>query len=193
MKLGIKEYKLITLDEESKIPETLKFHMICSRNDEKIYALLTILNNIIKSDELTLLFTPTKYHCEYIYDFLKLFGVDSIYIHGSMEQDIRNMNIEKFRNRKVKLLIVTDLAARGLDIPMLDNVINFNFPDRTKLFIHRVGRTGRAGREGRVFSIVSANDIPYFYDLKVILGREIYFKCNNKEELKESKENPKIV
>jgi len=193
MKLGIKEYKLIALDEESKIPETLKFHMICSRNDEKLYALLVLLNNIIRKDELTLLFTPTKFHCEYLYEFLKLFEIQSIYIHGNMDQDLRTMNIDKFRRRKVKILIVTDLAARGLDIPLLDNVINFNFPDRPKLFIHRVGRTGRAGRDGRVFSIVSAEDIPYFYDLKVILGREIYFKCENKEQLKKSRENPKIV
>jgi ATP-dependent RNA helicase DDX54/DBP10 len=76
---------------------------------------------------------------------------------------------------------------------MLDNVINFNFPDRPKLFIHRVGRTGRAGKDGKVFSIVSAGDIPYFYDLKVILGREIFFKCENVEQLKRSREDTKIV
>ena len=121
MKLGIKEYKLVTLDEESKIPETLKFHMLCARHDDKLYTLLVLLNTIIKNDDLTLIFAPTKFHCEYIHEFLKLFDIETMYIHGNMDQDLRTLNIEKFRKRKVRLLVVTDLAARGLDIPMLDN------------------------------------------------------------------------
>lgn len=67
----------------------------------------------------------------------------------------RKINIGKFRAGKVALLIVTDVAARGLDIPLLDNVINYDFPAKPKLFVHRAGRVARAGRPGSAYSFLT--------------------------------------
>ena len=101
-----------------------------------------------------------------------------------MEQELRNRNLEDFRKGKTKILIVTDVAARGIDIPLLDNVVNFDFPDTQKLFIHRVGRTARAGRQGRVFNLVSVDDLPYFFDVKYYLGKS-FILSTDKEHAKE--------
>lgn len=66
-------------------------------------------------------------------------GVECAYIYSSLDQTARKINIGKFVNRKAMVLLVTDVAARGIDIPLLDNVINYNFPSKAKLFLHRVG------------------------------------------------------
>lgn len=66
-------------------------------------------------------------------------GVDCAYIYSSLDQTARKINIGKFVHRKAMVLLVTDVAARGIDIPLLDNVINYNFPSKAKLFLHRVG------------------------------------------------------
>ena len=65
----------------------------------------------------------------------------------------RKINTAKFATKKVNVMVVTDLAARGIDIPMLDNVINYHFPSKSKLFVHRVGRVARAGRQGTAYSL----------------------------------------
>lgn len=175
MKTGIREYKLINIDEENKIPDKLKIHLIHSRSEEKKFALISLLtNNIIDTRrESTLIFVSTKYHCEYIHEFLKFWRINSSYIYGQMDQELRNKNLENFRKKYINILVVTDVAARGLDIPMLENVINFDFPDTTKLFIHRVGRTARAGREGRVFNLINPSELAYFFDIKVSLGKSM--------------------
>ena len=69
-------------------------------------------------------------------------------------------------------MVVTDLAARGLDIPLLDNVINYEFPAKSKLFIHRVGRVARAAREGVAYSLLAQDELAYYVDLQLFLGGE---------------------
>lgn len=73
------------------------------------------------------------------FQILTYAGIDSTYIYSSLDPSARKINVAKFQHKKVKVLIVTDLAARGIDIPLLDNVINVNFPAKSKLFVHRVG------------------------------------------------------
>ena len=74
---------------------------------------------------------------------LTLEGVECAYIYSALDQTARKINIGKFVHRKAMVLIVTDVAARGIDIPLLDNVINYNFPSKAKLFLHRVGEPPR--------------------------------------------------
>ena len=67
-------------------------------------------------------------------------GIPNTYIYSSLDQAARTASTDKFRNKKASVMLVTDLAARGIDIPLLDNVINYNFPSKPKLFVHRVGK-----------------------------------------------------
>lgn len=76
-------------------------------------------------------------------------------------------------------MIVTDVAARGIDIPFLDNVINFNFPGKPKLYVHRVGRVARAGRTGFAYSLVSSDELPFLQDLHLFLGKGIKIAQSN--------------
>jgi ATP-dependent RNA helicase DDX54/DBP10 len=100
---------------------------------------------------------------EYINSILALSNFESTMIYGSMDQTARKINLANFRNGKTKILIVTDLAARGIDIPLLDNVINYDFPSKPKLFVHRVGRVARMGRTGTAYSLVSIDEVCFFF------------------------------
>jgi superfamily II DNA/RNA helicase len=94
-------------------------------------------------------------------------------VHGNMDQGARVEAIAHFRKRMARVLIVTDVAARGIDLPDLDVVINYDMPSAPKIFIHRVGRVGRAGRQGLALNLVAADEAPYMIDTLLFLGRGI--------------------
>ena len=101
----------------------------------------------------------TKHSSKRIY--LKLRVKDCILvnaIHGNVRQNKRLNILNKFRNQKFTVLIATDIAARGLDIPHIEHVINYDLPQRTEDYIHRIGRTARAGKKGSALSFVSESD-----------------------------------
>ncbi|KAI0225007.1 ATP-dependent RNA helicase dbp10 [Massospora cicadina] len=122
----------------------------------------------------TIIFVATKHHVEYISSVLKHAGYDVGSLYGSMDQVARQSQIRRFRDQQVPLFVVTDVAARGIDIPILENVINYDFVDQSKVFIHRVGRVARAGRRGWAYSFVTTDDLAYFYDLQLFLGRSLF-------------------
>lgn len=98
-----------------------------------------------------------------------------------MDAAARKINTARFRLNQVSVLIVTDIAARGIDIPSLDYVVNVHFPGKPKLFVHRVGRCARAGRHGTAISLVSTDDEAHLLDLFLFLNRP--FDISNKNEI----------
>ncbi|EPS33025.1 hypothetical protein PDE_07986 [Penicillium oxalicum 114-2] len=121
----------------------------------------------------TIIFTATKHHVDYIYSLLIEAGYATSYAYGSLDQLARKIQVENFRKGISNILVVTDVAARGIDIPILANVINYDFPSQPKIFVHRVGRTARAGRTGWSYSLVRDADAPYLLDLQLFLGRRL--------------------
>ncbi|KAK9748871.1 hypothetical protein RND81_02G086700 [Saponaria officinalis] len=172
-KAGLRDPHLIRLDVDSRISPDLTMTFITLRQEEKYAALLYLIREVIKSDEQTLIFVSTKHHVEFLRLLLELEGIVSSVCYGGMDQDARNINVSKFRARKTMLLIVTDVAARGIDIPLLDNVINWDYPPRPKIFVHRVGRVARAGRTGSAYSLVTSEDMAYVLDLHLFLSKPI--------------------
>ncbi|XP_022189582.2 ATP-dependent RNA helicase DDX54 [Nilaparvata lugens] len=170
---GLVDPVLVRLDVESKIPTTLGLSFVCCNTDEKDAALLCLLKHAIHRDSQTIIFAATRHHVEYIYKMLQLAGITSTYIYSNLDPTARKINAAKFQTRKVKTLVVTDVAARGIDIPHLDAVINYNFPEKPKLFVHRVGRCARAGRDGHAYSLVSSGETCYLLDLLLFLGRPL--------------------
>ncbi|XP_057675549.1 ATP-dependent RNA helicase DDX54 [Corythoichthys intestinalis] len=170
---GLTEPVLIRLDVDSKLSEQIKLSFFHLRVDDKPALLLHLLRHVVKPQEQTVVFAATKHHVEYIRELLSSEGVECAYIYSALDQTARKINIGKFVHRKAMVLIVTDVAARGIDIPLLDNVINYNFPSKSKLFLHRVGRVGRAGRSGTAYSMVCPDEVPFVFDLHLFLGRPL--------------------
>ncbi|KAL2831669.1 ATP-dependent RNA helicase dbp10 [Aspergillus pseudoustus] len=121
----------------------------------------------------TIVFAATKHHVDYLYSLLKEAGFAVSYVYGSLDQTARKIQVQNFRTGISNILVVTDVAARGIDIPILANVINYDFPSQPKIFVHRVGRTARAGRKGWSYSLVRDADAPYLLDLQLFLGRKL--------------------
>lgn len=170
---GLTEPMLIRLDVESKLSEQLKLAFFHVRGDDKPAVLLHLLRCVVKPQDQTVVFVATKHHTEYLKELLTSQGICCTHIYSSLDQTARKINIAKFAHGKCQVLLVTDVAARGLDIPMLDNVINYSFPAKSKLFLHRVGRVARAGRSGTAYSLVAPDEMPYIFDLHLFLGRPL--------------------
>ncbi|KAK1328666.1 hypothetical protein QTO34_012240 [Cnephaeus nilssonii] len=170
---GLTEPVLIRLDVDAKLNEQLKTSFFLVREDTKAAVLLHLLRNVVRPQDQTVVFVATKHHAEYLSELLTTQRVSCAHIYSALDQTARKINLAKFTHGKCSTLIVTDLAARGLDIPLLDNVINFSFPAKGKLFLHRVGRVARAGRSGTAYSLVAPDEVPYLLDLHLFLGRAL--------------------
>lgn len=104
---------------------------------------------------LTLIFCNTKRQCDKLVEDLQARGYTSDALHGDFRQNIRDKVMEKFRNRKIDILVATDVAARGLDVDEIDVVFNYDIPQDPEFYVHRIGRTARAGRPGVAITFVS--------------------------------------
>jgi superfamily II DNA/RNA helicase len=100
-------------------------------------------------------------------------GFSAIALHGDMDQRSRTNALESFRKGEVTLLIASDVAARGLDIPDVSHVFNFDVPHHAEDYVHRIGRTGRAGRSGAAFTIASSADGKSLAAIEKLTGRKI--------------------
>jgi len=121
----------------------------------------------------TLVFAATKHAVEYLTMLLMDAGYTVSQIYGSLDQTNRSMQLADFREGRTNILVVTDLASRGIDIPLLENVINYDFPVGSRSFVHRVGRTARAGRRGWAYSLMTNHELPHLLDLELFLTRPL--------------------
>lgn len=136
-----------------------------------------------------IIFTETCQSAQKLAVFLRHLGMTSIALHGSMSQPQRLGALNAFRAGQKKVLVATDVAARGLDIPAVDVVINFDIPKHSKDYIHRVGRTARAGRTGRAVTLVTQYDVEAFQRIEMLLGHKLdEFKEVNEESALEGHE-----
>ena len=155
--------------------------------------------NELPTKHSTVVFVPTRHHVEYISLLLRNAGYLVSFTYGSLDQHARGQQLYRFRSGMTSILVVTDVAARGLDIPILANVVNYTFPASSKIFVHRVGRTARAGNEGWAYSIISDREVPYLLDLELFLGKKVLLtsmheqKCELlKNKLQSEYTEPKI-
>lgn len=137
-----------------------------SRKDEYLVYLLSSLYPGLP----TIIFTRTQAKTQELTYLLRQLGLSAIPIHGSLSQPARMAALNKFKSRARNILVATDVAARGLDIPSVDLVINYDLPDDSKAFVHKVGRTARAGRSGRAISFVSQYDAELWQRIEKALG-----------------------
>ena len=124
----------------------------------------SFLVHLLKKEKhgLVMVFCNTRHNTDFIAKNLKNLGMEVLAIHGGLTQDKRNRIMEKFNDKKVYILVCTDIAARGLDIKGISHVYNYDIPKTSKDYIHRIGRTARAGKEGIAINIVSDRDYDNF-------------------------------
>ncbi len=120
-----------------------------------------------------LVFSKTKHGANRLSKKLDKAGISSSAIHGDKSQGARTNALAGFKKGDVKVLVATDIAARGLDIPLLPHVINYDLPKVAEDYVHRIGRTGRAGASGEAISLVSGEDAPLVRGIEKLLGEKI--------------------
>ena len=133
------------------------------------------LRRLIRSENVTnaLIFCNRKRDVEILYKSLAKHGFDAVRLHGDMSQPARTETLDKFKRGEVRLMVCSDVAARGLDIKGLSHVFNFDVPMHSEDYVHRIGRTGRAGREGHAFTLAAPIDGKYVASIEKLLGGAI--------------------
>src|SRR5690606_6144248 len=116
-------------------------------------------------------FCNRKSEVDIVAKSLKKHGFDAAAIHGDLDQSTRMRTLESFRKGELKLLVASDVAARGLDIPAVSHVFNYDVPHHADDYVHRIGRTGRAGRTGEAFMIVTPADSKNLDKVLKLIGK----------------------
>ena len=120
-----------------------------------------------------LVFSRTKHGANRLAQNLEKAGIDAAAIHGNKSQGARTRALAGFKQGKIRVLVATDIAARGLDIVQLPQVVNFDLPNVAEDYVHRIGRTGRAGTTGKAYSLVSADEIKQLKDIEQLIQKHI--------------------
>lgn len=145
---------------------------------EKIKLLTSILKKL--KHERTIVFSRTKHGADKIVKLLAKNGLRAAAIHGNKSQNARQKALGEFKDSHLKILIATDIAARGIDIEQLPLVINYDLPNVPETYVHRIGRTGRAGQEGKAISFCDVEERPYLADIEKLIGLKIKIEKMNK-------------
>lgn len=135
----------------------------------------SLLIHLVKQNEWNqvLVFMRTKHGANRVAQKLDKAGVTAAAIHGNKTQGARTRALADFKSGKVRVLVATDIAARGIDIVELPHVINFELPNVPEDYVHRIGRTGRAGSEGEALSLVSADEVDFLEDIETLIGQTL--------------------
>lgn len=142
-----------------------------------------------------LVFTRTKHGANRLSQKLVKSKISASAIHGNKSQNHRTKTLDGFKKGEIRVLVATDIAARGLDIPLLPHVINFELPNIPEDYVHRIGRTGRAGASGEAISLVSADEVDYLKGIEHLLDQSLQgeiiagFEPNEKAETQKAEQN----
>lgn len=156
----MKEPKEIRLNEEELSLDTIDQSYLIVHEREKFKHLCNFIKNRDKKQ--TIVFASTKQRTHRLANELKQEGFRAITIHGDLSQKQRDIAMYRFKNGKEDILVATDIAARGIDVPAVGHVINYDIPEDPLIYFHRIGRTARAGATGKAISLVSQDRIDNF-------------------------------
>ncbi len=165
----------------TKNPERVSIKVESAHIEEKVYYCddfnhkNKILDKIVCDPEMEqiIIFAATKRSTEKLAKQLQEDGHKASFLHGDLPQSKRNRIVQDLRNGKCKILVATDVAARGLDVPAISHVINYDLPRQTEDYVHRIGRCGRAGRTGIAISLCSMDDRPQLAAINRYLDRKM--------------------
>ena len=151
-----------------------------------------LLKQLIIEESLSnaLVFTRTKHGADNIVKVLKKAHIKAEAIHGDKSQNARQRVLEQFKNKEIDILVATDIAARGIDIEQLPFVINFDIPNISETYVHRIGRTGRAGNSGLAISFCGKDEKPYWLDIEKLIRMKVKVVTDHDYTWKDEVLNP---
>lgn len=164
-------HSTIEIDKENLSTQAVKQLVHYVNEEEK----MPLLSTLIKQNhwEQLLVFTNTKVQADKIVEYLKSEQIKSKAIHGDKTQGMRVEALNNFKEKKIKVLIATDIAARGIDIINLPQVINFELPLKNEDYIHRIGRTGRAKESGEAISLICKKEISQLKEIEILINKKL--------------------
>ena len=161
----IPKYEFIKIGEEATV-DKIDHRMLAVDHDEKLFNVIQLLNKYRKDK--ILIFTHTKRNTQTISKILQADGFSCGMLNGDMTQGKRQSTLNDFKANKIRVLVTTDVAARGLNMEQVALVINFDVPIDAQSYIHRIGRTGRNGESGKAIMLVSDMEIPLLREIEKI-------------------------
>lgn len=174
----------IQLSPKDPVAKNIEHAVTFIEMDDKRFFLERFINE--HPDSKILVFVRTKVRAERVAKAMERVGIETQTIHGDKEQQDRLAVLGRFREGAVKVLIATDVSARGIDIPNVDYVINYDLPDVAENYVHRVGRTGRGTNKGQAFSFCSPEEKPMLEEIETYLTKRIAVLVIDKNEYAET-------
>lgn len=163
--------ELVEVTPVSSTADTIQQSLFYVEKADKKNLLIHLLKD--KAIKTALVFTRTKHGADKVVKDLVRVGITAEAIHGNKSQNARQRALTNFKNRTTRVLIATDIAARGIDIDELTHVINYELPNIPETYVHRIGRTGRAGLNGIALSFCDAEEIAYLKDIHKLISKQI--------------------
>ncbi len=167
----LKNPRKIEVSPVSSTAETIQQYVYKTNKSDKKDLLFHILEN--KDIDQVLLFSRTKHGADKIVRNLKKQNISSAAIHGDKAQNQRQKALSSFKEGKIRVLVATDIAARGIDIDKLKYVINYDIPNESESYVHRIGRSGRAGENGIAISLCEPEENAYIKDIEKLIKKRI--------------------
>ena len=167
----LKSPKQVSVNPVSSTAETIQQFIYYTNKADKKYLLLHILKD--KNINQLLLFSRTKHGADRIARNLKKKNIQASAIHGDKSQKQRQKSLQSFKDSEIRVLVATDIAARGIDIDKLSYVLNYDIPNESETYVHRIGRCGRAGETGVSISICEPEENEYVRDIEKLIKQKI--------------------
>jgi ATP-dependent RNA helicase RhlE len=174
----------IQLSPNDPVAKNITHSVAFVEMDDKRFFLERVISENPESK--ILVFVRTKVRAERVKSAMQRVGIESETIHGDKEQQDRLLVLDKFRSGEVKILIATDVSARGIDIANVDYVVNYDLPDVPENYVHRVGRTGRGMQKGLAVSFCAAEEKPILAEIEGFMGKKIRVLELDKQEYAET-------
>ena len=151
--------------------ERIRQHLLLVEKENK----RALLTEILRRPQITraLVFTRTKHGANRVVEHLQRAGIGAAVVHGNKSQNARERALEAFRSGEARVLVATDIAARGIDVEGISHVVNFDLPQVPEDYVHRIGRTARAGAGGIALSLVEQDQVGNLHDIEKLIGREV--------------------
>ncbi len=185
----LKNPKMVEVTPVSSTVDTIQQRLYYTDKKQKRNLLLHVLEN--PEIESVLIFTRTKYGADKVARLLTKKGTKAAAIHGDKSQNNRQKALKAFKDRKLRALVATDIAARGIDINSLEYVINFEISNMPETYVHRIGRSGRAGKDGVAISFCDHTERAYVRDIQKLIGKKL--EVVNEHPFPQSDEDPALL